>query len=465
MYKLKFLFLGLFALASNANAFGVDVCFKDSTYPSASLIQNCIGVDQTCRTSNLDLAHQVSCRAAALSDSLSGLSGSNNIIGGRSLVHSDSTYMMAQLIGYTPWQAYQILIYSEATDQSEYTAFDQQGHQLLSDNEIANCRSHWGAGMPNSCLIITPVMNGIYKFNSNTGGMLLHLHVRYSANGAPLPTSAFPTDYFSVANKPQEVLLNNFRDWIFGGRVDACAGGITQVIGSTTSPCASTSNILKSPVNFFAPGFSKLAIPFVTQLGRLIINTNGSTNTYAYDPSFQPFIYPQTVAFAKMGIFLHVLGDRSSHHVCSDNSYFFPDGTTGNYNSYYAPVYCAQGSHFLWHAWEQGTVQSNSNLKTVHQTMSADLSDVYDQLIAYATYQNIPVNPSLNKTQIINDLIAVLGVYDPATRLNNMVALMDSYGVLPLPGHGSVASDSIDQWLTLAGAPVNKKTGKTNKHK
>jgi hypothetical protein len=51
----------------------------------------------------------------------------------------------------------------------------------------------------------------------------------------------------------------------------------------------------------------------------------------------------------------------------------------------------------------------------------------------------------------------VLSVYDPATRLNNMATLMDSYSVLPLPGHGSAASLTINQWLALAGAPLSKK--------
>lgn len=60
-------------------------------------------VEEECRTSNLPPAQAVACRGEAFADSLSGLSGANGIIGGRSLVHSDSTYLMAQLIGYTPW--------------------------------------------------------------------------------------------------------------------------------------------------------------------------------------------------------------------------------------------------------------------------------------------------------------------------------------------------------------------------
>ena len=87
-----------------ASGFGVDVCYNSPTSGEAP-IRNCIGVEQICRTSNLNAPQAVGCRVAATSDSLSGLTGGNAIIGARSLLHSDSTYVMAQLLGFTPWQA------------------------------------------------------------------------------------------------------------------------------------------------------------------------------------------------------------------------------------------------------------------------------------------------------------------------------------------------------------------------
>ena len=81
-----------------AHSFGVDVCYNAPS-SGLALIRNCIGVDEKCRTSNLTPVQEVYCRNEALTDSLSGLSGGNSIIFGRSLVHSDSTYLMAQIIG------------------------------------------------------------------------------------------------------------------------------------------------------------------------------------------------------------------------------------------------------------------------------------------------------------------------------------------------------------------------------
>ncbi len=220
-------------LAAPASGFGVDVCFNDPATVGSSgskalmrklgpvhrfysqkksksaLIRNCIGVSRSCRHEPLrGRSKENRCKVKALGDSLSGLSGNNAIIGGRSLVHSDSTYMIAQLLGFSPWQAYQIMIYDEATDQSDYVPFDQEGRQMLTDQEIEAC---YGSNLlgDRTCLAITPRLTGIYKFNSETGGQLLHLHARFSLNGsapAPIP---FPADYLSSEFAGNELLLEN----------------------------------------------------------------------------------------------------------------------------------------------------------------------------------------------------------------------------------------------------------------
>ena len=437
----------------------VDVCFSkpDADDP---LIRNCLDVGKDCRTSNLSHTENLACRADALIHGLSGLSGESAIQGARCLLHSDSTYVMAQLIGFNAWQAYQMMIYNEATDQSEYTAFNQQGLQILSDTEVEQCRDHWGSKMPNKCLILTSELNGIYKFNYYTGGMLLHLHARFSPTGQEPPPANFPTSYFSSENLPYENLLTNFRAWVFNERLDACAAGITKNLNTPNKKpgsCEELTYTLTSPMSFFSLGFSKLAIPFVTQLGTLILEDRKkdgfSSDVLANNTSFKNYILPHDIAYAKMGIFLHTLADRYSHHMCTDNSYFYREAD-GNYTSYYSPTDCAQGSHFLWHVWEQGTNQSTANLAIEHQTMRPALEAVYEQLIDYAHYQKIPINPKLNKQTIIDELIVVLQTLDPTERLNQMVNLTEHYQLLPLPGHGSMAKETPEAWLKRAGAPV-----------
>jgi hypothetical protein len=444
--------------ASPAGAFGVDVCFNapDSGF---SLIRNCIGVEENCRTSNLDPTGELSCRGEALADSMSGLTGTNSIIGGRSLVHSDATYLMAQLIGYTPWQAFQVMIYNEASDQSDYHPFDQAGRQMLSDSQIADCRSAWGPDMPRHCLAVTPIINGLYKFNDETGGMLLHLHARYSPNGAPPPDIGFPEDYLSTENARYEPLVNNLRDWAFNRRPDACVAGIlarNQTGSRTLTRCEGRNRTISSPQNFFSAGFSRLEIPFSSELGTLVVNEDERGTVLAADRSFQNYIAPHQVGLAKLGVFLHAYADRFSHHMCTDTSWFRRE-LSGNYDSRYDSLTCAQGSHFLWHAWEQGTYQDGGNLEPQFQTMRPTLEAVYAQLVEHARLQGISVPARVEPAVVVDRLIEVLGVYDPQLRLNAMVALMEELGVLPLPGHGSVADLSLEQWLDAAGAPRRRR--------
>lgn len=440
---------------SPVSAFGVDVCFNSPTSGQAP-VRNCIGVEQVCRTSNLVPSRQLACRVAATADSLSGLSGSNAIIGGRSLLHSDSTYLMAQLLGYSPWQAYQVMIYDEATDQSEYTPYDQNGGQMLTDAEIADCRGQWGPTMPRRCRVLSPVLNGLYKFNDETGGMLLHLHARFSPNGAPPPAIGYPANYLSAAHARYEPLVNNLRAWVFGQRANACVGGIVAAVAATPSgapaPCEMRERTLASPQSFFAAGVTRLQIPFESNLGVLIVNQDDRGTVRAEDRSFGAYIAPQEVAFAKLGVFLHALADRYSHHECTDRSWFYRQ-VDGNYDSRYDAVACGQGSHFLWHAWEQGTDQSAGNLAAEHQTLRPALEAVFTQLQQYAPMRNVALHSSLDRQLLIDRLIDVLGIYEPQQRLDAMVRLMEHYGALPLPGHGSVANLSIEQWLTAARAP------------
>ncbi len=437
-----------------AAAFGVDVCYN-APGSGPDLVRNCIDVEESCRTSHLPLAGQASCRIAATANSLSGLSGGNSIIGGRSLVHSDSTYLMAQLIGYSPWQAYQVMIYNEATDQSEYVPFDEDGSQMLSEADIADCRAQWGRAMPGYCRVITPVMNGIYKFNDETGGMLLHLHARFSNDGAPPPPVGFPADYFSAANAPFEPLVNNLREWAMDRRPDACVAGLQKLdlaVSGRARACEASDRILKSPQSFFALGVSRLQIPFSSRLGTLVVNEDERGTVLASDRSFQQYIDPHQVEFAKLGVFLHSLADRASHHLCTDTSWFNRE-SSGDYNSAYDQIRCAQGSHFLWHAWEQGTDQHDDNLDAPFQTMRPALESVYDQLVYTAKLRGVNLRAGRNQSAIIDQLVEVLGTNDPKQRLDKMVALMEAHDALPLPGHGHVADLTLERWLEVAGAP------------
>ena len=450
-------------LAPPALGFGVDVCFNDPASLEASgqkkgdpsLIRNCIGVSRSCRREPLRrLAKENRCKAQALGDSLSGLSGTNAIIGGRSLVHSDSTYMIAQLLGFSAWQAYQIMIYDEATDQSDYLPFDQEGRQMLTDEEMEACYASNLLG-DRTCLAITPRLTGIYKFNSETGGQLLHLHARFSPDGSPPPAMPFPADYFSSQFVEHELLLENLRAWAFDERPEACAAGVVVDPADSGSACVADSGSLVSPINFFSPGFAKLAINFRTTLGELVIDESGDVPVLSNDASFSAYI-PHDVRLAKFGIFLHSHADRSSHHMCTDESYFYETTEEGSYTSFFAPEPCAQGNHFLWHAWEQGARQSRID-SADFRTIEPALEGVWDLLAKRAPQLGVAPPGPVDRDAVIKEMVHVLGIFNPERRLRRMVDLMERYAVLPLPGHGSVAELGLADWLTRAGAPVEAK--------
>lgn len=307
--------------------------------------------------------------------------------------------------------------------------------------------------MANDCLLTTPMVNGLSRFNATSGGMWLHLHARYSHDGQNLPDLPFPVDYLSPEYAQTEKLLNDFHAWVFDEKSAMCVYGITQ---NDNANCALDTSIINSPVNLGLLGFDKVTVPFMTALGTFMVNETNQTGqapVYAVNESLQSYISPQDVAYAKMGMFVHSLGDRYSHHMCSDRSYFFQNADS-EYLTVFDTLYCAQGSHFLWHAWEQGTSQTNTNLDPKFQTMRPALEAVYEQLIAYAQHQGITVQTMYDRDKMIDQLITVLGIYDPTERLAQMVQLMEVYQVLPLPGHGSVTNLSNEAWLNLAGAPV-----------
>lgn len=428
-------------------AFGVDVCFNDPAQ-EPNPIRNCIDVGEMCRKQPLPPVKELRCRLRATADSLSGLSGGNAIIGGRSLLHSDSLYLMAQVMGYSPWQAYQMMIYAEATDQSTYEPFDQNGAPMMSETDIETCHS---SGMLSavSCLGITPVLYGLYKFNDETGGQLLHLHARFGADATQPQATGFPTDYFSLENAGQEMLLTNLRAWAFGERDDLCVSGVTESPDDPLAACIE-SGWLDFPMNFF--GFAiAAAVPFRADLGTFIVHDRDGLTVKSDSADFSAYI-PHDAGLARMGIYLHSLGDRVSHHKCTDVSWFY-EVVEGRYNSVYPPRECGQGGHFLWHVWEQGTDQSKIT-DAEFRTMEVALGLMWDELLERGTELGFVVNPSveLEKSGVITNLVSILGEFDPTTRLDRLTNDIESRGLTPLPGHGRFRNETLETWLEVVEA-------------
>src|SRR6185503_11113290 len=88
---------------------------------------------------------------------------------GRSMIHADSTYFIAQALGYRADVAYWIAAYDEVTDYGQYLPIDQCGVQASAQNSGRN--------------FISAAFNGFVRTNANTDGPLDHYVVSFSPNG------------------------------------------------------------------------------------------------------------------------------------------------------------------------------------------------------------------------------------------------------------------------------------------
>src|SRR5687768_5992427 len=88
---------------------------------------------------------------------------------GRSMVHADSTYFIAQALGFRSDVAYWIAAYNEVTDYGQYLPLDQCGVQASTSN----------SGAP----YISASFNGFKRTSTTTDGPLDHYVGNFSPNG------------------------------------------------------------------------------------------------------------------------------------------------------------------------------------------------------------------------------------------------------------------------------------------
>lgn len=87
------------------------------------------------------------------------------------------------------------------------------------------------------------------------------------------------------------------------------------------------------------------------------------------------------------------------------------------------------------------------------RTIEVALDMVWDELEKRGRQLGIveEVN-ARRKSDTIEGLIEVLGIYDSDARLEAMVELQEIFSVTQLPGHGQYADQPIGQWLQQVSA-------------
>jgi hypothetical protein len=439
--------------AQFAFAFGEDLCMnlpKEGQDP----LFNCISLPADCKPGN----NTARCRAAAFN---SVPQDAESISGGRSMLHVDSTYYLAQAIGFDSWTAYQIAMYDGDTDTGQYVPHNQKGEKIIKDPQT--CFND-----PKSdpiCAIMPPLIKGVNRFNGDTGGLLIHFGARFNVENTAEPVP-FPYDYFS--DRRHEKQINDIHDWAFNIRDEYCVFGLTGDMdvkkqGNHTRGCLAGQNGTEAfvkghiPLSQFGPDRGGISVQAL--MGEQIVALSDQNQATALSSTMQNIMPHDQIKYAKMGVFLHSIQDRISHHICIDTSTAaeqarLPDNHhfTDNYLVDYNKENCSQGNHMLWHGWEVGGDQSFLNADPSlykFKTLEAGLNETYDQLIAFARLQHVRINPHLDKAQIIHELMQPLQIYNPRERLDGLVQLFEKKGFTPLPGHGHMANYSdITNWLS-----------------
>jgi len=342
---------------------------------------------------------------------------------GRSMIHADSTYFIAQALGYRADVAYWIAAYNEVADYTQYVPIDQCGVQAANVNSIANGNTlPIGSTKPkpnSGADYITARFNGFRRTNLQTDGPLDHYVVSFSPNGqgtdvhgAAGVQALYPL-YYPRPGYPEHIddtyqkTLANLRQWALIPTTDPgllCAVGLTDSTGTKCLTGATITGkvpILVNPVN---P--TPLAINTVTgpKILDLLTNPNNTSQTktvyydklqsYLDDPAqttgklwLDATPGPVPVQIARIGLYLHVLQDTSSHATyCGDDAPSPPGGgdigtymtLSGNTVNVFFGGSCGFSPHLAGHVQETGTGNGPLPLRDY-----VALNNTVDELIVF----------------------------------------------------------------------------------
>jgi hypothetical protein len=297
---------------------------------------------------------------------------------GRSMVHADATYFLAQALGYRSDVAYWIAAYNEVTDLTRYAPIDQCGGQATSKNSGQR--------------YITAAFNGFARTNTKTDGPLYHYVLPFSPNGngtdvhgaggvqAVYPFHYPDPGYPDVIDDIYQGTLYNLRQWAMAPGRDPgllCAAGFTEARGlshfsgsSCLAGVAIRGTVPLLKMFGFGPKIEAHSGPKILddspgvttyeQLDAWLADRNRTSGTLWKDPASPPV----PVQVARIGIYLHALQDTASHATyCGDDAPSPPGG--GDVGTYMAlgaggvrlqfGASCVARPHIAGHLEETGT--------------------------------------------------------------------------------------------------------------
>ncbi len=395
---------------ARAGAFAEDVCYTVTGAPA----QSCGSLPKSCP---LKEPTGPACRTAALAALTEAAARPGS---GRSLIHADSTYLAARAVGFSADDAYWIAAYDEATDLGSFAPKGIDGKPV-----------------PNSAALTTSDVGGLVRTNFDTGGLLFHFVATFKDQPNQTPDGLHP----NPRDAQHEILLAHLRRWAMAGPGSAaplCAGGFTTPSAAgdiaTGDSCFGGSNPV--PIRGALALKAPASIPFVTSTGLQVIS--GKVRSDQFDAWVGG---AQRSADARVGIYLHVLADRVSHHRCTDAAQIvIPAHGDGRFREDFDNPECDQGLHALRHLYETGV--PFAQLDSADRTTEAALSLVYDELVAFAQARGVlsPQAQALKASVLDNGVIPALQLPDAVARMTGVAAVACRLGFEPFPGEPACSS-------------------------
>jgi hypothetical protein len=342
----------------------------------------------------------------------------------RSSVHVDATYLMAQRVGFSADDAYWIAVYNEAVDLGEYEPVDYNGLPF-------------GGGT-----LATAVIDGFERINLAGGGVYYHF---VSPRGATVAdVDGLHPD---LQDAETEGFLVHLRAWAMAqeglGR-PLCTDGLSAWTGfdyALGSSCYLLPGATGANIDSNISALATVTISFTAVTGSQLVVTSNTPGGPVYAEDFDTVIggSAQRVADARLGIYLHALGDRISHHVCTDRTALVgPIGLPRAFSVDMSNSDCGQALHALRHMWEVGVAQSG--LAAEDQTLSASLALIYDELAAFAGARGTltpDADLPASRDEFIAELMSALAREDGGQRLEALMRIGCARGFEPFPGLGA----------------------------
>ena len=417
---------GLCAWSADVGAFSEDLCWSaegDGVLACTPLPAECLPVGTTTGTC-LTAASALYVAAASYPHA-------------RSLVHADATYLMAQAVGFSASDAYWIAAYDQAVDFGSYAPVDLHGAPVAGGT------------------LATAVLDGLVRTNGPSGGMFFHFIAPRTGPLGPQPVvdGLHP----NLSDADAEGFLVHLRAWAMAGSGltrPACAVGLTAFTGSDYAlgtQCFARDNSDPAEIDSEISIFGPTSVSFVTPTGSQLIVTPDGPGGPLYAESFDAVVGggASRAAAARLGIYLHALGDRISHHVCSDRSALQGPavGPLRGFTVDLSNPDCGQGLHALRHEWEVGIDQSL--LAETDQTLTAALARSYDELAAFATARGVLIAGAALATArdaLVAELLQTLQPAAGDVRMEAITRLTCSRGFPVFPGAGDcLLGDGFEQ--------------------